>query len=225
MSYERFAIYWLPQLNSDLARFGARWLGWDIAHGKDVKQFYISGFDLAALTKKPRRYGFHATLKPPFVLAQNQSIERLQMAIDDLAKKLCIFRMPKFKIGILGQILAIIPSWDEDLIQHSANLCVSEIDRFRHRSEKQDALKYSHKNLSDYQQFILKKWGYPYLFDAFSFHLTLSQPLDQPSLCALQMIAFDYAQDAIEKRAVFDQIALCGERRDGFFELISLHSC
>src|SRR6056297_1726408 len=67
MTYSRFAIYYLPPAGP-LAEFGARWLGWDVENGRALRQPDLPG--LEGITKAPRKYGFHGTLKPPFRLAQ-----------------------------------------------------------------------------------------------------------------------------------------------------------
>ena len=68
----RYAIYFAPPPASPLARFGRQWLGRDAETGEAVATPAHAGVAperLAAWTASPRRYGFHATLKPPFRLA------------------------------------------------------------------------------------------------------------------------------------------------------------
>jgi hypothetical protein len=50
---------------------GAEWLGWDSAAGAPVPHPPVPGLPDAAevLTRTPRKYGFHGTVKPPFFLA------------------------------------------------------------------------------------------------------------------------------------------------------------
>ena len=69
--WRRQAIYFAPPAGSPLARFGAAWLGWDPEAGAEVEGLPVAGLPLPreALVAAPRRYGFHATLKPPFRLA------------------------------------------------------------------------------------------------------------------------------------------------------------
>ena len=47
-------------------RVAATWLGRDPESGRDLPQPGIDG--IAAQVTEPRRYGFHATLKPPMLL-------------------------------------------------------------------------------------------------------------------------------------------------------------
>src|ERR1700712_2206872 len=75
-NYPRYAIYYAPAPASDLDRFGAELLGYDAFAGQDLP-FPDSVMDAAPdwreLTSDPRKYGFHATLKAPFSLAQGKT--------------------------------------------------------------------------------------------------------------------------------------------------------
>src|ERR1700691_3579712 len=69
----RYAVYWMPEAGSALASIGERWLGRESRTDRPVGRLAVTGFDdgeLAAMTAEPRRYGLHATLKPPFRLAR-----------------------------------------------------------------------------------------------------------------------------------------------------------
>ena len=69
MDERRYAIYFVPPAGSELYRFGSGLLGYDCYTGKDVPQDNgLHAPDWAELTREPRRYGFHATLKAPFRL-------------------------------------------------------------------------------------------------------------------------------------------------------------
>ncbi len=75
----RYAVYFAPDPASPLTRFGASWLGYDVASGAPVAQPAVAGIAaerLRAITAEPRRYGFHATLKPPFALAEGKRRRR-----------------------------------------------------------------------------------------------------------------------------------------------------
>ena len=69
----RYALYLAPPADSELWRFGSRVIGRDAASGVDISGFALEGWsapDWRAATQEPRRYGFHATLKAPFRLAE-----------------------------------------------------------------------------------------------------------------------------------------------------------
>ena len=80
--WRRQAIYFAPPAGSPLARFGAAWLGWDPEAGAEVEDLPVAGLPLPreALVAAPRRYGFHATLKPPFRLAAGRDAAGLDEA-------------------------------------------------------------------------------------------------------------------------------------------------
>jgi hypothetical protein len=59
MTFQRFALFWTPPEGS-FSDFGADWLGWDSARGAARA---APPFEEA--TRTPRKYGFHATMKPP----------------------------------------------------------------------------------------------------------------------------------------------------------------
>src|ERR1700709_606024 len=82
-TYPRYAIYYAPAPGTDLDRFGAHLLGYDAYSGNDLPfPGELPGLppDWRDLTKDPRQYGFHATLKPPLSLADDRTEARLVSA-------------------------------------------------------------------------------------------------------------------------------------------------
>src|SRR5262245_25723176 len=69
----RHAVYFAPAESSALWQAGCRWLGRDARSGTHPVQPAVDGWSAAEIqriTASPRMYGFHATLKPPFRLAE-----------------------------------------------------------------------------------------------------------------------------------------------------------
>src|SRR5258708_36961859 len=84
-THPRYAIYYAAAPDTDLDRFGARLLGYDAFSGKDLP--FPDGVlqmapDWRELTRDPRKYGFHATLKAPLSLAPGQTQTELLAAGD-----------------------------------------------------------------------------------------------------------------------------------------------
>ena len=79
----RYALYYAPAPRSELGRFGAHLLGYDAFSRKtlrfpvDIEQALP---DWGELTQDPRKYGFHATLKAPMVLADGRTEAELLAA-------------------------------------------------------------------------------------------------------------------------------------------------
>lgn len=72
----RYALYYTPAADSALWRFGSATLGYDAITGRDIAFAVPPGceaLDWQELIAEPRRYGFHATLKAPFELANGRN--------------------------------------------------------------------------------------------------------------------------------------------------------
>ena len=83
-----YALAYTPPPASPLAKFGAGILGYDCFEGVDVPQRTVPGIDpalLSLLTVAPRRFGFQATVVPPFSLHERRENE-LRLAVETLAR-------------------------------------------------------------------------------------------------------------------------------------------
>lgn len=216
MSYTRFAIYYLPTDRS-LAGFGATWLGWDVVRGIAAEQLPVPG--LADITERPRAYGFHATLKPPFILAKGRSPDDLHRAITTLVAKIAPARCDGLRLATIGGFLALTPLGDPSDLDRVAASCVTDLDPFRARATASELARRRSAGLSARQDALLKSHGYPYVLDQFRFHLTLTSKLPATETARWQTIAQD-ALPPLPAPFVLDQIALVGQRADGFFQLI-----
>lgn len=219
MCYSRYAIYYLPA-PGPLATFGARWLGWDVETGAAVAQFAQSGLD--GITKTPRKYGFHATLKPPFRLAAATDANALTDAVRTLATRLAPGQVDALALTRLGRFLALTPVGDASDIARVAAACVTELDAFRAPPSKDELDKRRSAGLSEGQESMLVHWGYPYVLDQFRFHMTLSKRLPDKDIAIWEGRA-EALLPALPAPFVLDAIALVGEREDGHFELMSRH--
>ena len=83
--YKRYAIYYAP--SGALWDLGSRWLGrGDMVSGGAERLLDWNGPDVEALTKTPQKYGLHGTLKPPFRLAEGQTVQDLHAALTRFAQ-------------------------------------------------------------------------------------------------------------------------------------------
>src|SRR5262249_55925115 len=108
----RFAIYYVPAPTTPLARFASTWLGRDIEDGRAVTPLVVDRLEPgrhAALTADPRLYGFHATLKPPFRLADGSSEAALLDAVAAYAAGTAPVRIPALRLATLGHFMALVP--------------------------------------------------------------------------------------------------------------------
>jgi putative phosphonate metabolism protein len=181
MDEPRYAIYFVPSADSALYRFGSTFLGYDCYDGNDLGWPDDAGLDARAwaeLTREPRRYGFHATLKAPFRLRSGIGERDLTT---ELSRFAALPRTPAViepVIRSLGRFIAVVPVVPSAAVDRLAGDCVTAFDRFRRPLASAERLRRLDAGLSPRQIANLDQWGYPYVFDEFRFHLTLTGPLD-----------------------------------------------
>jgi putative phosphonate metabolism protein len=176
----RYALYFTPPRASELNRFGSGVLGRDIylpeivAPPADLEPCLPT---LLEITGEPRRYGFHATLKAPFKLAPGTTGDELLSAV----QRFCMHQ-PSIDIGplgvtLIGAFVALTPVAAPPALGLFAAECVALFDRFRAPLSDAERQRRRPERLSSRQQALLDHWGYPYVFDAFRLHLTLTGAL------------------------------------------------
>ncbi len=178
----RYALYFAPASENPWWRLGSQWLGRCAASGKSLRQPDIDGLAgecFAALTADPRRYGFHATLKAPFRLADGLRVEEIMGQLDDIASRQCSFALPPLKVTRLDDFLALTPAHPSRHIDRMAQRCVTHFDRFRAPLTVCERAKRSLAPLTLRERMFLEQWGYPYVLDRFRFHFSLSGSLAQ----------------------------------------------
>ena len=173
----RYALYFTPPASDPLTLAGAAWLGRDAFTGAPVAQPAVAGFgaeELAGLTADPRRYGFHATLKAPFALAEGRSEAELISEIGRFAAGAEPFDIPRAMVGRLGAFFALVPGDPCDALQDFAGEVVRRFERFRAPLTPADIARRKPEALAAAERQNLMQWGYPYVFDEFRFHMTLT---------------------------------------------------
>ena len=167
----RYALYFLPEPDSALDRLGRVWL--------DALP--------AELTAEARVYGFHATLKAPFRLADDTTEDRLRAACAAFAAARAAIVEPPPLLALLDGFLALRPGRDSAAIDSLAADCVREFDGLRAPMSDAERARRLTAALTPRQRQLLENWGYPYVFDQYRFHITLTRRLDaaeQPTVAA-----------------------------------------
>jgi putative phosphonate metabolism protein len=177
----RYALYWAPPADSALARIGGAWLGREGATGFEGPRPPVPGFDVArldALTAEPRRYGLHATLKPPFALAEGSDLAMLRRTLREFAASRAAVTLPSLHVALLGRFIALTPSAPSPALEALAADCVVRFDRFRAPPTPAELARRKAAGLDPIEEAHLERWGYPYVLDRFRFHVTLTSPLE-----------------------------------------------
>ncbi len=173
--YTRYAVFWAPPRGSGLARFGSAWLGWDAETGRPLAQPTLTlPRPLAEITRTPQRYGFHGTLKPPFRLAADTDAAALDQALTAFAARTPPATAPGLTPSTRLGFLALMPTGPAPTLDALAAACTRDIDHFRDQPEPAELDRRHTRPLTASQRDNLTRWGYPYAFDDFRFHLTLS---------------------------------------------------
>jgi hypothetical protein len=204
----RYAVYFAPASDSPWWQAGCRWLG------RDPEQ-RISGLDATArLRDSPRRYGFHATLKAPFQLADGCSEAQLLACAGVFASHQTALEVPLPAVRLLGSFLALQAGGPVPQISTLAQDCVRHFDVLRAAPDTAELARRGNVPLTARQQVLLQQWGYPYTEEEFRFHMTLSDNLTNVEPAMTQAMAEDaraaFAQ-AMAVPLVIDGIAIFRE--------------
>ncbi|MCR0981330.1 DUF1045 domain-containing protein [Roseomonas populi] len=185
----RAALYWAPELDDPLHGLGSTWLGRDAETGAPLSQPQLPGLDLPALTADPRGYGLHATLKPPFRLAGLYAAMREEAAA--LAAGTAPFDLPPLELASFGGFLALRESAPCPALQGLADACVATLDVHRAPPTGEEIARRRPERLDPAGRYNLHRWGYPQVFGAWRFHVTLTQRLtpDQDAVIRPALLA------------------------------------
>jgi putative phosphonate metabolism protein len=216
----RYAIYYMPEPDTALARFGAAAIGYDAWSGARVPfpgLALYSGTDAPAWTRDPARYGFHATLKAPFHLREGTREADLHALVADFAERRPSVSLGSLDVVALSRFLALCPRAPSKALMALAADCVTYFDGFRAPLTDADRARRLAAPLSERQISYLDAWGYPYVLDEFRFHMTLAGPLDEATKAVLKE-ALAALWEPISVPVTLDAIAIaCQPSRDGPF--------
>ncbi|MBK5945566.1 phosphonate metabolism protein [Rhodobacter veldkampii DSM 11550] len=219
----RYAVYWCPPAGSGLARFGAGWLGWDIETGQTAPHPDLGPLPrpVAEITQTPRHYGLHATLKAPFRLAPGATRAALATALDDLAGQLAPVTLPGLRLARMGGFVALVPEAEHaPALQALAGAVVRELDPLRAALTEAEIARRAPERLTAPEHANLLRWGYPYVFDHFRFHVTLSGSLPLTEAEALRSALTPHLAPLLPRPFPLTELCLCGEDAAGRFHLI-----
>lgn len=190
----RLALYWAPEEADALHERGSIWLGRDAATGAALAQPAVDGIDLAQATADPRGYGLHATLKPPFRLAHGYAAARDAAAA--LAARTAPFDLPPLSVHDLDGFLALREDAPCRALHAFADACVTALDDHRTPPDAAEVARRRPERLTEAQREHLTRWGYPYVFEEWRFHVTLTRRLTAEEKAVLMPAVTQFLGDA-----------------------------
>jgi putative phosphonate metabolism protein len=218
--WRRHAIYFAPPSGSGLARFGAAWLGWDPEAGIETPGVELCGLPRSERVAAPRRYGFHATLKAPFRLAEGCDVAGLDDATAEVAGGCRPFEL-RLRLGGLGAFLALVPEGAPPELAALERACVTGLDRFRAPPTADEGDRRRAAGLDAVEAAHLAAWGYPYVLDRFRFHMTLTGPLPPPEREATRAALAPVLAPLLAEPLPVREICRFAEAADGRFRLLA----
>jgi putative phosphonate metabolism protein len=206
----RFAIYAAPPVGDALAQFGSAWLGRDAETGEALAPPSVLGLTPIRwneLTRQARHYGFHGTFKAPFELATGTTFTQLTDALANFAAGQPVIAALPLKLAQIAGFLALIPSADSAILDDLASGCVETFDPFR-RPENAAQVAKRKSGLTPRQSALLERWGYPYVFEEYRFHMTLTYPVPAEEAVWLMRELAALAQPALARPLRIDALCL-----------------
>lgn len=203
----RYAVYFAPPRWHPLGMCGRSW--------------FDDGAAVDPLRSVPARYGFHATLKAPMVLAEGVRESAFLLAVGALAVRHRAFAMPRLEVARLSDFLAL-RLVDEIGADHPlrrlADDCVRELDALRTPLTDEERQRQRRPGLSERQRANVEQHGYAHVLDDWRFHMTLSSPLggvEPVRADALRAQAEDCFAGAIALPLEADAVAVFAEPAPG----------
>jgi hypothetical protein len=221
----RYAVYYAPAADSALWRFGSTTLGVDAITGEDVAFAVPRGCApeiWPELTAEPRHYGFHATLKAPFELAGGRSEAQLRAFAHNYAAGLESVALNRLDVTALGSFVALTPPPENEALQRFAFSLVQAFEPFRAPLGPADMERRLRHPLTPAQRAYLEAFGYPYVGDAFRFHMTLTGSLPFDVVAPVKQALVEAYAHAVPAGPVrLDRIALFKQdSRESRFRLL-----
>lgn len=218
--WQRYAVFAVPE--GPFYDTGAAWLGWDCVAGAARAHPALPGLPIPAadLTARPRNYGFHGTLRPPFRLAEGESLTSLKSALADLASRCAPVEIADLQLTTLGAFLAFAPARPDTALAALAAHLVTGLEPHRAPLTASELEKRRSTRLTPRQAELLERYGYPYVLDQFRFHLTLTGPVPQAARDGVMRALSAYFAPWLPRPLRIADIAVMGQDRSGRFYLL-----
>lgn len=198
----RFALYYAPETDDPLHQAASVWLGRDADSNAPCVQPDLPD-GAATITREAGDYGFHATLKPPMRLRRGVTWDQLLAETETIAATIPAFDLPRLAVANLHGFLALRETAASTELQALADACVAGVDHLRQPPDEYELVKRRQSQLSPVMDANLLRWGYPYVFATWFFHMTLTRRLTDAER-ALWMPAADahFAAALVQPRRV-----------------------
>jgi hypothetical protein len=226
MSYERYAVYWLPGPRTALAAFARNWFGADPETGEALPAPARHGLDAdlaERATASPRRYGCHATIKAPFRLRDGVSEADLSAELGRFCGRRRRARAGRLRLKRLSHYLALTLDSPTAEVDWLADECVTYFDRFRAPLSEADRARRP-GDLPPLARQHLEQFGYADIFSRFLFHVTLAGPLEAADLARAESALAPAVEPLTRAPFCIEDLCLCRDPgQGGLFKILNRH--
>ncbi len=214
---ERYAIYYAPAANDPLWAKAAEWLGRDALTGEtfDGPLPVVARSDLLVRSVSARRYGFHATIKPPMPLKPGTSPAQLVDALATFAASAESVAM-RIKLSQIDGFLALVPTPQTEALTAFAGEVVEAFEPYRapltpaERARRLEGRAFTARQIE-----LIDRYGYPYVFEQFQLHMTLTDRLPEAERETYMRAAAEHFGALAEAEMVLDRLVLFHEPEAG----------
>ena len=160
------------------------------------------------VTADARGYGFHATLKPPMRLRPGIGWTEVLAAAEAIAATVPPFPLPPLAVADIHGFLALRETAPCPSMQAFADACIAGADHLRAAPEETELARRRRAPLTRAEAANLTRWGYPWVFATWFFHMTLTRRLDAAERDALLPAAAAHFADALAPPRTVGAISL-----------------
>ena len=228
----RFAIYAAPgtgsadALGAALRERAEQWLGRSVS-ADPIAPGIPAGWTreaIDAITFDARRYGFHATLKAPFRLAEGRTLDELDAAVARFAAGHGGAVIPQLTLARLDGFFALVPGAEAAELYGLADEVVTSFDGFRAPATEAELARRKPDSLTPRRRELLQTWGYPYVLEEFRFHMTLTDRIADERSKDVERTLSDWFSPLLGATVPVDALALFTEAEPGApFVLHAVH--
>ncbi|WP_425090781.1 DUF1045 domain-containing protein [Tropicimonas sp. S265A] len=223
MKYARFSICITPDPDSDLARLGKHWLGWDIDQAVELPFLKVDNLKVSALslTARVRRFGFHALLAPPFRLANGHSPLDLHHTAQALAAHLEALEFPGLYLSAEDDQLALRPMGDLAPLHRLQHIADQVFDEYRAPPPPDAAPQPRRRSeLSAQQMQVVIGESLDPTKSERPFEFVLTEPRPRAEVTQLRQKLLPILSPNLPRPFHVQSITLCGEDQSGWFRVI-----
>ncbi|MYZ50499.1 DUF1045 domain-containing protein, partial [Propylenella binzhouense] len=111
----------------------------------------------------------------------------------------------------IGRFFALVPAGPIPALDALAADAVRFFDRFRAPPSEAEIARRRPDDLTERQRSYLRAWGYPFVFDAFRFHMTLTGPVPDERAGRMRAALAAHFEAAMEAPLPLDTVSLVVE--------------